>query len=131
MANTNSQDIIDSFESVMVNKVALSASLESQWVKDAVADYNLNIGSLVYNPITHEFDCELDQTIVMMIGCLVNIRYLKRQRSYVNKLSNIITKDLTLNGTGDTKRMTKEEVDSEIQYAEERLNMLKQNCFAN
>jgi ethanolamine utilization protein EutA (predicted chaperonin) len=111
--------------------VALSSSLEQQWVLDAVADYNIDIGGLTYNSESLEFDKDLDQSIVMILGCLVNIRYLKRQRSYINKKSNIITKDLSLNGTGDEKRMTKEEVDSELVYTQERINKIKQSCFVN
>jgi hypothetical protein len=131
MANTTGQDIIDSFESTMREKVALSPSLEYQWVRGAVGEYNLNIGTLNYNASTFEFDVELDHTTVMILGYLVKLRYLEREMSRVNKINNIITKDLSLNGRGDTKRMTMEELRFEFDRTKEMLNMLNTPSYAN
>lgn len=128
---TSAQNVIDSFESIMREKVALSTSLEQQWVLDSVAEYNLQIGTLNYNSTSFTFDEDLDQSIIMILGCLVKLRYLRREVSRVNKINNIITKDLTLNGSGDSKRMTIEEAKMEIEQTEKLINMLKTPSYAN
>lgn len=128
---TSAQNVIDSFESIMREKVALSTSLEQQWVLDSVAEYNLQIGTLNYNSTSFTFDEDLDQSVIMILGCLVKLRYLRREVSRVNKINNIITKDLTLNGSGDSKRMTIEEAKMEIEQTEKLINMLKTPSYAN
>lgn len=128
---TSAQNVIDSFESIMREKVALSTSLEQQWVLDSVAEYNLQIGTLNYNSTSFTFDEDLDQSVIMILGCLVKLRYLRMEVSRVNKINNIITKDLTLNGSGDSKRMTIEEAKMEIEQTEKLINMLKTPSYAN
>lgn len=128
---TTAQNVIDSFESTMREKVALSASLEQQWVLDAVAEYNTEIGELIYSSTSQEFDGTLSQSIVTALGYLVKLRYLEREMSRVNKINNIITKDLSLNGNGEAKRMTMEELKFEYGRITDLLNKMKTSSFVN
>lgn len=123
MANTTYQEVIDSFESTFQNKYVLAEGLVKQWFLDSVAEFSLEIENLNFDTVTNTFDVILPRWIVVSLGLMMKVKYCIREISRVNKLNNIIGKDISFNGNGDTKKYTKEELDSELA----RLNKLLDN----
>jgi len=123
MANTTYQEVIDSFESTFQNKYVLADGLIKQWFLDSVAEFSLEIENLNFDTVTNTFDVILPRWIVVSLGLMMKVKYCIREISRVNKLNNIIGKDISFNGNGDTKKYTKEELDSELA----RLNKLLDN----
>ena len=129
--NTTSQDIIDSFDSTFQDKYVLSDGLIMQWLIDAIGEFELEIGDLNYDIEMDEFPVKLKQYQIKTLALLMKVSYLTRELSRINKISNIIGKDISLNGTGDTKRFSKAELESELTRVKDMLNKQKQHCFAN
>lgn len=123
MANTTYQEVIDSFESTFQNKYVLAEGLLKQWFLDSVAEFSLELENLNFDTVTNTFDVILPRWIVVSLGLMMKVKYCIREISRVNKLNNIIGKDISFNGNGDTKKYTKEELDSELA----RLNKLLDN----
>lgn len=123
MANTTYQEVIDSFESTFQNKYVLADGLIKQWFLDSVAEFSLELETLNYDTNTSAFDRVLPRWIIISLGLMMKVKYCIREISRVNKLNNIIGKDISFNGNGDTKKYTKEELDSELT----RLNKLLDN----
>lgn len=123
MANTTYQEVIDSFESTFQNKYVLAEGLVKQWFLDSVAEFSLELENLNFDTVTNTFDVILPRWIVVSLGLMMKVKYCIREISRVNKLNNIIGKDISFNGNGDTKKYTKEELDSELA----RLNKLLDN----
>lgn len=123
MANTTYQEVVDSFESTFQNKYVLAEGLVKQWFLDSVAEFSLELENLNFDTTTNTFDVILPRWIVVSLGLMMKVKYCIREISRVNKLNNIIGKDISLNGNGDTKKYTKDELDSELA----RLNKLLDN----
>jgi len=123
MANTTYQEVIDSFESTFQNKYVLAEGLVKQWFLDSVAEFSLELENLNFDTTTNTFDRVLPRWIIVSLGLMMKVKYCIREISRVNKLNNIIGKDISFNGNGDTKKYTKEELDSELT----RLNKLLDN----
>ena len=60
---------------------------------------------------------------------MMKIKYCTRELSRVNKLNNIIGKDLSLNSTGDSKKYTMSELINEIENLKELLNKQKTTAY--
>lgn len=131
MANTAKQAVFDVFESLIREKTALSATLEAQWLLDAIAEYGVELDELTYDSTTGTFDTVLPQATITTLGYMMKISYLRREVSRVNKMNNIITKDLSLNGNGDSKRFTLEELREEISRAQDFVNKQKTSYYTN
>ena len=131
MANTAKQAVFDVFESLIREKTALSATLEAQWLLDAIAEYGVELDELTYDSTTGTFDTVLPQATITTLGYMMKISYLRREVSRVNKMNNIITKDLSLNGNGDSKRFTLEELREEIARAQDFVNKQKTSYYTN
>jgi hypothetical protein len=127
--NTTYQKILDSFESTFQNKYILPDSLVRQWFLDAVGEFTLEIDELKFDETLNEFDTKLNQWIISSLGLMMKIKYCTREISRVNKLNNIIGKDISLNSTGDTKKYTKEELDSEISKLTKLLDNQKPTAY--
>ena len=123
MANTTYQEVVDSFESTFQNKYVLAEGLVKQWFLDSVAEFSLELENLNFDTTTNTFDRVLPRWIIVSLGLMMKVKYCIREISRVNKLNNIIGKDISFNGNGDTKKYTKEELDSELT----RLNKLLDN----
>lgn len=56
--------------------------------------------------------------------------YCVREISRINKIQNIVGKDISLTGTGDQKRVSMEELEFEQSRVEDLLNKQKTHCYA-
>ena len=59
-----------------------------------------------------ESDGRLKYSVIIMLAEIMKSYYMEQEIRRVNQLNNIIGKDISLNGTGDTKKYTKEEADA-------------------
>ena len=130
MANTSATDVISSFESMIRDRETLADDLQYQWFLDALGEFQLDVGDLSYNTVEHLFDKSLPLYVINTLAYLMKVRYLERELSRVNKLNNIITKDLALNGMGDAKRATASEYEAELARTKELIHKQKSHWFS-
>lgn len=130
MANTSAEDVINSFQSTIRDRELLAPGLQYQWFLDALGEFQLEISELDYDTATQVFGSELPLYVINTLGYLMKVRYLERELSRVNKLNNIITKDLSLNGMGDAKRATAAEYASELARTKELIHKQKTHFFS-
>lgn len=127
--NTTYEQVLESFESTFQHKTQLPSELIEQWFKDSVSEYELEIEELDYNWSGSEFNKELKQYEIRSIALMMKIKYCTRELSRVNKLNNIIGKDLSLNSTGDSKKYTMSELINEIENLKELLGKQKTTAY--
>lgn len=124
-------DVVSAFESIMKNKYVFADGLVKQWFLNAVGEFELNVGKLGYDSDEMAFlssdgrseffdkKGNLAQYVILNLAELMKSYYMEQERRRVNQLNNIVGKDITLNGTGDTKKYTAEEadaIDTDIEY---------------
>lgn len=125
-----SRDAINSFESTFQDKYPLPPSLELQWFQDALALYELEIDDLGYDAATDVFPPTVKAYQITTLGLMMKRSYCARELSRIVKMQNIVGKDVSLTGTGDQKRMSKEELEFEQARIEDLLNKQKTSWFA-
>ncbi len=121
---TSYTDVISAFESIIKCKYVLADGLVRQWFLNALGEYELNIESLGFDkendvftspsPSSDAFDKtgDLKNHVVLSLAEIMKSYYMQQEVRRVNQLNNIIGKDISLNGTGDTKKYTKAEADA-------------------
>lgn len=121
---TSYTDVISAFESIIKCKYVLADGLVRQWFLNALGEYELNIESLGFNkendvftsssPSSDAFDKtgDLKNYVILSLAEIMKSYYMQQEVRRVNQLNNIIGKDISLNGTGDTKKYTKAEADA-------------------
>lgn len=122
MANTHGHEITESFESNFADKEELPVTLEDMWLKKAIARYSTEIEPLVFDDETWEFDSELPQYAIDTMANFMWQLYQERLVSKVNKRVSIVGKDLSYDGTGNTKKYSKEELDYITIKSQEMIN---------
>lgn len=128
--NTTFSDIETQFHSMPLTKFEIPEALEAEWLKIAVADYELNIScDLGYNAETREFGSELSMIAQRTLAQMMYVSYLQRELSRVMALNGIYGKDLQITGQDATKRVTKQELDSQIALVESLLHRQKQHAY--
>ncbi len=130
MANTTASDVINSFESNFASKVELPESLVNMWLLKAIARYSVELDALSYDKETLEFDTELDQYVVDTIANFMWQLYQEREVSKVNKRVSIVGKDLSYDGSGNTKKYSKEELDYIYNKSQEMIDNQKTPAYA-
>lgn len=119
---TQYENIVSSFESIIKNKYPINDGLIYQWFENALAEYELNIEPLGFDNETQAFyapdntdafedNGNLKRHIILHLAEIMKSYYMQQELRRVNQLNNIIGKDVSLNGTGDTKKYTKAESD--------------------
>lgn len=131
MANTTRQEVIDSFESLFADQHIIPEGLEIRWFTDSLAEYEMENSSLLYDKENNAFTSQLPVGVVMTLAYLMKIRYCEREVSRVNKINNLYTKDVQLNGNGDTKKYTAAELNAEIARARDFINKQKVSYYAD
>lgn len=121
---TSYTDVISAFDSIIKCKYVLADGLVRQWFLNALGEYELNIESLGFDkennifilpsPSSDAFDKtgDLKNHVILSLAEIMKSYYMQQEVRRVNQLNNIIGKDISLNGTGDTKKYTKAEADA-------------------
>ena len=126
---TTFTDIETSFHSMPLTKYRIDPGLEKQWLETAIADYELDLSTVLeYDSESGSFANKLDRPTVRILALMMYVSYLQRELSRVMALNGIYAKDIQVTGADGTKRVTKQELDSERSRGNTRLHKLKNNC---
>lgn len=108
-------DVIETFYSSFQDKYELADELIERWLKRAVGDFSLKVSYITYDSeskkITGENEDLKDYAVINTLAMLIKKYYQEREYSRVNKIQNIIGKDISLNKTDTTKTHVKNELD--------------------
>ena len=110
MQNTSASEIIDVFESSFADKCVIPHELELIWLKKAIGRFSAELTDLNYDEELQEFDCVLDTYVIDTLGQLMKKFYQERELSKVNKRVSIVGKDLSVDGSGNSKTAAKNEL---------------------
>lgn len=128
---TTFEDIETNFHSMPLTKFEIHQDLELEWLKNAIADYELELGcDLGYDPDMQVFAGDLSNVTIRVLALMMYVCYLQRELSRVMALNAIYGRDIQITGGDATKRVTKAEMESEMSRVRDRLHRLKQNSFA-
>ena len=123
-------DIQALFHTMPQTKFEIPDGLEAQWLLLAVSDYELNIGcELEYDRITRSFSKTLSSSVCRTLAQMMYVSYLQRELSRVMALNGVYGKDITVPGQDATKRVTKQELDSQIARVEALLHRQKDPVY--
>ena len=126
---TDYEDVLDVFYSTIREKYELDIDLLEQWFVMSCRDYELDIAPLNYDANTQMFPAVSGAT-VNILGIMMARYYVKREQSRINKLNNIIGRDLRLNATGDAKKAVQVEYENILLDIEKRLHKLKTHVYS-
>lgn len=130
MSVFSKNNVIDTFEGTFRERVALPDGLEDLWFDIALGQLEMELGEIEYND-DGSFGENVPRAIINALAYMMKVLYCEREVSRVNKINNIITKDVSLNGNGDTKKYAAEEHAQAIQKAAETINKLKTSWYEN
>lgn len=127
---TTFSEIQTQFHAMPLTKFEIPEALEAEWLKIAVADYELNVGcDLEYDSEGRTFSKKLNGTVCRTLAQMMYVSYLQRELSRVMALNGIYGKDVQITGQDATKRVTKQELDDQIARVESLLHRQKQHAF--
>lgn len=124
-------DVIESFETLIRERTPLPQGLVELWFEQALGQYELEIGDAGYNRQTGFFGDTVSRAVITTLGYMMKVMYVERELSRVNKINNIITNDIKLNGNGETKKYTYNELLEERAAAADYINKQKTSWFGN
>ena len=128
--STTFEEIQTSFHSMPMTKYKLHPELEQEWLKTAIADYELETScELGYDKAELIFLKKLDRPVVRTLALMMYVSYLQRELSRVMALNGIYGKDISITGTDATKRVTKQELEYEHTRVKELLHKIKNHCY--
>lgn len=110
MKNTSASEIIDIFESSFADKQVIPEALELIWLKKAIGRYSTELTELTFDEDSLEFNCVLDMYTKDTLGQMMKQFYQERELSKVNKRVSIVSKDLSIDGTGASKTAARNEL---------------------
>lgn len=123
MEYTTVQEVFDSFESSFRDKEVIPDGLKLVWLKKAVARYSIELDPIEFNEDEMIFEPAIDQYVVDTLAAFMKQMYQERETSKVNKRVSIVSKDISVDGSGHTKTATREE----LLYDEAKSGFMVQN----
>ena len=124
-------DVIESFETIIRERTPLPQGLVELWFEQALGQYELEIGEIDYDRQTGVFGKDVKRSVITVIAYIMEVMYVERELSRVNKINNIITNDIKLNGNGETKKYTYNELLEERAAANDYINKHKTSWFGD
>lgn len=123
MEYTTVQEVFDSFESSFRDKEVIPDGLKLVWLKKAVARYSIELDPIEFNEDEMIFEPAIDQYVVDTLAAFMKQMYQERETSKVNKRVSIVSKDISVDGSGHTKVAAREE----LLYDEAKSGFMVQN----
>lgn len=124
-------DVIESFETIIRERTPLPQGLIELWFEQALGQYELEIGHVDYGRETSCFGSDVRRSVITTLAYMMKVMYVERELSRVNKINNIITNDIKLNGNGETKKYTYNELLEERAAAADYINKQKTSWFGS
>lgn len=94
-----------------------------------MSEFELELYELNWNDDKNEFEGNLKGSEINLLGRLMYIAYLERENDRIIKLTNIVGKDVSLTGLGDSKKYTHQALSDQNDKAAALKYMLKNNSF--
>lgn len=126
---TTIKDVRDVFDCLFVDRKIIGDDIFEQWFKMAVGEFSREIKQLTFDTKTGEFDTDLPQDVITLLGLITKRFYCEREYNRIVKKNNIITKDVTLNATDSSKARAKEELDYVNLTIKELFSKLKSSAY--
>jgi len=124
---TDYEKSVNVLHSTIKDKFVIPDGLYEQWFYNALAEYGLDIAPLHFDGNSKNF---LDATPpIYVIGLLMAKYYVKQQLSRINKLNNIVGKDLQLTGMGQAKSAVNNEYQGILFEIEQKLHKYKKHAY--
>lgn len=105
-------DVVHSFHSTFQDKVEIPDALERVWFFKAVGKFSHEIDRLNFDEELYEFDTLLDRYVIDTLGVMMHEFYQQRELSKVNKRVSIVTKDISVDGSGNAKTASNAELET-------------------
>lgn len=126
---TKAQDVIDSFESSFRDKAVIPLELELLWLRKAVSRYSIEIDPIEYDAESYEFAGDIGGYATDILANFMKELYMEREVSKVNKRVSIVTKELSVDGTGNAKTAAKNELDYVSSKSELMINNMLPTAY--
>ena len=97
--------------------------LKLVWLKKAVARYSIELDPIEFNEDEIIFEPAIDQYVVDTLAAFMKQMYQERETSKVNKRVSIVSKDISVDGSGHTKTAAR----NELLYDEAKSGFMVQN----
>lgn len=104
-------DVVLAFHSQFDTQKPIDPGLREQFFNNALARFELEMYPIEVD-VDGTFITKVGRTETYLLGKLMFAEYQHRELDRINKINNIIGKDLSLNSMGDTKRIMKKAYDS-------------------
>jgi hypothetical protein len=127
--STSKTKVTDNFHSQFQDLNVIPPDLENQLFLNALGDFEGDLYTLTYDDVNEVISEDLSRTELNLLGKLMYKHYLNRERDRIIKLNNIIGRDVTLNGTGNTKQQMNITYDSVENDIENLVSKLKDNSY--
>ncbi|WP_215085391.1 hypothetical protein [Exiguobacterium sp. s78] len=124
----NYQNVVEVFHSQFDTRSPIDLALREQYFNNALARFETNLYSLSISD-TGEFLDEISKQEIYILGRLMYLEYLGKERDRINKISNVIGKDISLTSMGDTKRVVQQQYESVKADVEELMVRLLPTSF--
>jgi hypothetical protein len=124
---TDYERCVNVMHSEIKDKYVIPDDLERQWFLNAIQEYSLDVCQLIFDEITMDFN-RLNPPIYE-IGLIMVKYYCKQELSRINKLNNIVGKDLQLTGMGQAKSAIMHEYLEIIYEIEQKLHKHKKHAY--
>jgi len=129
MANTEAQDVINSFESSFADRQVLPESLEMIWLEKAIGRYSIELDPLNYDEELMQFDSKLDRYVIDTLAQFMLQMYQERQVSLVNKRVSIVSKNLSVDGANGQKSAERNHLEHISYVASEMVENQKPTAY--
>ena len=129
MANTTATEVIQSFQSTFQDKKVLPEGLELMWLKKANGRYSIELEPLNFDNDLQEYNKILDQYVIDTLAEFMKQLYQEREVSRINKIASIVTKDISVDGMGNNKKFTSEELKYVSNKAQEMVENQKPTAY--
>lgn len=126
---TEAMSVIDSFESSFQDKCVIPTELEMLWLSKAVAKFGMEVEPIAYDSDAEMFDDDLDQYTIDTLAQIMRVLYQEREYSKVSKRVSIVTKSLSIDGNGNAKTASKNDLDYHKEKMEQMLNDFKLTAY--
>ena len=120
---TTAQDVYDSFEASFQDKCVIPEELEKVWLLKAIGRYSIELSPITFNEDENVFDTKLDRYTIDTLGAFMKQSYQERETSKVNKRVSIVSKDISVDGSGHSKTAAR----NELLYDEAKSGFMVQN----
>lgn len=129
MANTTATEVIQNFHSTFQDKKVFPEGLELMWLKKANGRYSIELEPLNFNIDLLEYDKILDQYVTDTLAEFMKQFYQEREVSRVNKITSIVTKDISIDGMGNNKKFASDELKYVSYKAQEMVENQKPTAY--